>query len=194
MSMVMRVSDKVVAMEFGRKIAEGLPGRGAAGPDGDRGLPRSGDSDALLEVAELRAGYGPVNVLHDVDLAVDDGEIVVVLGANGAGKTTTMRAISGTIARSGTITFDGQSIVDGRRPSASCGAGIAQVPQGRGTFPELSVDDNLRIGAYTRRDGERRRRHRPLVRDVPAAGRAARTSAPAACPAASSRCWPSPGR
>jgi branched-chain amino acid transport system ATP-binding protein len=75
-----------------------------------------------------------------------------MLGANGAGKTTTMRAVSGTIHRSGNVTFDGQSIVNSS-PDAIVRGGIAQVPQGRGTFPELSVLDNLRIGAYTRRDG-----------------------------------------
>ncbi len=107
---------------------------------------------SLLEVTELRAGYGPVNVLHELDFAVDDGEIVVVLGANGAGKTTTMRAVSGTIHRSGNVAFAGESIVDSSA-DAIVRAGIAQVPQGRGTFPELSVLDNLRIGAYTRRDG-----------------------------------------
>jgi branched-chain amino acid transport system ATP-binding protein len=107
---------------------------------------------SLLEVSQLRAGYGPVNVLHEVALAVDDGEIAVVLGANGAGKTTTIRAISGTIHRSGDVTFAGRSIVSSSAESI-VRAGIAQVPQGRGTFPELSVLDNLRIGAYTRRDG-----------------------------------------
>jgi branched-chain amino acid transport system ATP-binding protein len=103
----------------------------------------------VLEVRALRAGYGQVNVLHDIDLSVGPAEIVVVLGANGAGKTTMMRAISGTIAREGTIVYEGQSI---QRSSAEAivRSGIAQVPQGRGTFPELSVDDNLRIGAYTR--------------------------------------------
>jgi branched-chain amino acid transport system ATP-binding protein len=108
---------------------------------------------SLLEVSNLRAGYGQVNVLHELELSVDDGEIVVVLGANGAGKTTTMRAISGMIPRSGNVSFDGHSIVD-RSADAIVRAGIAQVPQGRGTFPELSVHDNLRIGAYTRRDRE----------------------------------------
>jgi branched-chain amino acid transport system ATP-binding protein len=107
---------------------------------------------SLLEVSRLRAGYGPVNVLHELELTVDDGEIVVVLGANGAGKTTTMRAISGTIHRSGDVSFAGRSIVTSSADSI-VRAGIAQVPQGRGTFPELNVEDNLRIGAYTRRDG-----------------------------------------
>jgi branched-chain amino acid transport system ATP-binding protein len=108
---------------------------------------------ALLEVEGLRAGYGPVNVLHHVNLSVEPREIVVILGANGAGKTTTMRAISGTISRRGTITFDGDDIT-AESPEQIVRLGIAQVPQGRGTFPELSVDENLRIGAYTRTDGE----------------------------------------
>jgi branched-chain amino acid transport system ATP-binding protein len=108
---------------------------------------------SLLEVSRLRAGYGPVNVLHDIELTVGDGEIVVVLGANGAGKTTTIRAISGTIHRSGTVTMAGNPIITAS-PDAIVRCGIAQVPQGRGTFPELNVEDNLRIGAYTRRDGE----------------------------------------
>jgi branched-chain amino acid transport system ATP-binding protein len=106
-----------------------------------------------LEVEGLRAGYGPVNVLHHVNLSVEPGEIVVILGANGAGKTTTMRAISGTIPREGAITFDGDDITT-MTPEHIVRLGIAQVPQGRGTFPELSVEDNLRIGAFTRKDSE----------------------------------------
>ena len=81
------------------------------------------------------------------------GDIVVILGANGAGKTTTMRAISGTIPREGAITFDGDDITTAS-PEHIVRLGIAQVPQGRGTFPELSVEDNLRIGAFTRKDSE----------------------------------------
>ena len=108
---------------------------------------------STLQVEGLRAGYGPINVLHDIALRVEPGEIVVILGANGAGKTTTMRAISGAIGRQGSVTFDGVDIT--KTPAEQIvRAGIAHVPQGRGTFPELSVEDNLRIGAYTRRDGE----------------------------------------
>ncbi|CAN5811827.1 ABC transporter ATP-binding protein [soil metagenome] len=107
----------------------------------------------VLSIAGLRAGYGQVNVLDDVDLTVEPGEVVVMLGANGAGKTTTMRAVSGMIPRRGSITFDGADITK-LSPEAIVRAGIAQVPQGRGTFPELSVEDNLRIGAYTRDDVE----------------------------------------
>jgi branched-chain amino acid transport system ATP-binding protein len=108
---------------------------------------------ALLELSGVRAGYGAVNVLHEIDLTVGGGEVVVVLGANGAGKTTTMRAVSGMIQRSGRIVFDGRDIT--KSPAETIvRLGVAQVPQGRGTFAELSVEDNLRIGAYTRRDAE----------------------------------------
>jgi branched-chain amino acid transport system ATP-binding protein len=90
-------------------------------------------------------------VLHGVDLTVGDGEVVVVLGANGAGKTTTMRAISGVIHRRGTIVFDGNDIAHATADEI-VHAGIAQVPQGRGTFVDLTVEENLRVGAYIRKD------------------------------------------
>jgi len=108
---------------------------------------------SLLEVAGLDAGYGAVKVLHGLTLQVDAGEAVVVLGANGAGKTTTLRAISGMIPASGSIRFDGESIL-GRRPDQLLRSGIAHVPQGRGTIVDLTVEENLRIGAYSRRDTE----------------------------------------
>jgi len=103
----------------------------------------------LLEVRGLTAGYGAVQVLQGLDLTVNEGEVAVILGANGAGKTTTMRAISGMIARSGTVNFDGQDICR-TAPNEIVKLGIAQVPQGRGTFTDLTVEDNLRAGAYTR--------------------------------------------
>ena len=99
----------------------------------------------------LTAGYGPVTVLEGIDLEVAEGEIVVMLGANGAGKTTTMRAISGVIPRQGTVEYRGSSILRSS-PDAIVRGGLVQVPQGRGTFPELSVEDNLHAGAYVRRD------------------------------------------
>ncbi len=106
---------------------------------------------ALLEVTDLHAGYGPVEVLHGLNLRVDEGEVVVVLGANGAGKTTTIRAISGTIPRRGAISMAGHNISH-TSPDAIVRHGVAQVPQGRGTFPDLTVEDNLRVGAYIRSD------------------------------------------
>ncbi len=108
---------------------------------------------SLLSVSQLKAGYGPITVLHDLELHVEPGEIVVMLGANGAGKTTTMRAVSGMIPRTGHVVFDGHDIAKSS-PDAIVRAGIAQVPQGRGTFPELNVEDNLRVGAFTRSDGD----------------------------------------
>jgi branched-chain amino acid transport system ATP-binding protein len=130
---------------------------------------------SLLEVDELTAGYGQGLVLHGVSFTVDEGRIVSILGPNGAGKTTTLRAISGMVETRGRITFDGKELV-GRGPDEIARAGIAHVPEGRGTFTELSVEENLLVGAYTRRDkdvradverccewfprlGERRRQH-----------------------------------
>jgi branched-chain amino acid transport system ATP-binding protein len=106
---------------------------------------------SLLELEGVEARYGPVRALHGVSLTVGEGELIAVLGANGAGKTTTLRAVSGTVRRSGEITFNGARLP--RRPDAIARAGIAHVPEGRGTFSELSVWDNLRLGAYTRRNG-----------------------------------------
>jgi branched-chain amino acid transport system ATP-binding protein len=105
----------------------------------------------LLELRDVEARYGPVKALHGVSVSVERGQIVSVLGANGAGKTTTLRAISATVRRSGTVRFDGKSLP--RSPEAVARAGIAHVPEGRGTFSELSVWDNLRLGAYVRRGG-----------------------------------------
>jgi branched-chain amino acid transport system ATP-binding protein len=107
----------------------------------------------LLAVEQLTGGYGAVRVLHGIDFTVEEGEVVVILGANGAGKTTTLRALSGLIDAKGRIRFEGHDIV-GRRPERVAAAGIAHVPQGRGTITDLTVDENLRLGAYTRRDRE----------------------------------------
>ena len=104
----------------------------------------------LLELDDVTASYGPVQALHGVSLTVGEGEIVAVLGANGAGKTTTLRAISGTVPRGGVVDFEGEMLRGG--PVAAARAGIAHVPEGRGTFVELTVEENLRLGAYTRRD------------------------------------------
>ena len=103
----------------------------------------------LLELTGVSARYGEVRALHGISLSVGEGELVTVLGANGAGKTTTLRAISGTVRRSGDVVFDGRRLP--RRPEGTARAGIAHVPEGRGTFMELSVSDNLRLGRYTRR-------------------------------------------
>jgi branched-chain amino acid transport system ATP-binding protein len=105
---------------------------------------------ALLELDDVRARYGPVQALNGVSLSVDEGKIVALLGANGAGKTTTLRAISNTVRREGGIRFAGKA-VGGGGPDDVARLGIAHVPEGRGTFAELTVWENLRLGAYTRR-------------------------------------------
>jgi branched-chain amino acid transport system ATP-binding protein len=104
----------------------------------------------LLELDRLTAHYGPVQALYDVSLTVREGEVVAVLGANGAGKTTTLRAISGTVSRTGAVELDGKQLKGG--PEAAARAGIAHVPEGRGTFVDLTVRENLRLGAYARRE------------------------------------------
>ena len=106
---------------------------------------------ALLELSEVRAGYGPTSVLHGVSLSVPEGGVVSLLGANGAGKTTTLRAITGGVRWSGEITFRGHSLR--RMPTEEIvRRGIAHVPEGRGICTELTVDENLRLGAHLRRD------------------------------------------
>jgi branched-chain amino acid transport system ATP-binding protein len=107
--------------------------------------------EALLELEDVTARYGRVTALHGISLTVGEGEAVAVLGANGAGKTTTLRAISGSVKRGGRIAFAGKSIARSS-PEATTRAGIAHVPEGRGTLTDLTVRENLRLGAYTRRD------------------------------------------
>jgi len=106
---------------------------------------------ALLEARGLRAGYGAGEVLHGIFFVVDTGGVTVLLGANGAGKTTTLRAVSGMLRTTGEIRFDGTRI-EGRATEDIARLGVAHVPDGRGTFMELTVAENLRLGAYIRRD------------------------------------------
>lgn len=105
----------------------------------------------LLELTDVTASYGPVQVLDGVSLSVPEGGAVGILGANGAGKTTTLRAISGTVRTGGKITFEDRDI-RGLRPDQVAALGIAHVPEGRGTLPQMSVKENLRVGAYRRKD------------------------------------------
>ncbi len=104
----------------------------------------------LLELENVTARYGPVQALHGVSLTVHEGQIAAVLGANGAGKTTTLRTVSGTVRRDGELRFAGKPLAN-VGPDGSARLGIAHVPEGRGTFAELTVWENLRLGAYTRR-------------------------------------------
>ena len=106
---------------------------------------------ALLQVARLEAQYRWTKVLHGVDFAVEEGGITTILGANGAGKTTTLRAVCGMIKTAGEVRFEGRRI-DGRATEDIVRLGIAHVPEGRGTFVNLTVAENLRLGAYGRRE------------------------------------------
>jgi branched-chain amino acid transport system ATP-binding protein len=106
---------------------------------------------ALLEIRDLDVHYGAIHALHGVSLQVEAGQIVTLIGANGAGKSTTLRAISGMVKPTrGEIRFDGQPIT-GRPPHELVRLGIAQAPEGRGIFANLTVDENLEIGSYIRR-------------------------------------------
>jgi branched-chain amino acid transport system ATP-binding protein len=107
----------------------------------------------MLRVSGLVAGYGPVSVLHGLDFELAEGEVVVILGANGAGKTTTLRALCGMIQVRGTVELAGSSIV-GKKVEEVVRLGMAHVPQGRGTIADLTVEENLRAGAFVRKDRE----------------------------------------
>src|SRR5256714_8651281 len=113
---------------------------------------------ALLELTDVQAAYGSVRALHGVSLAVEEGSIVALLGANGGGKTTTLRSISGMVRKTGgNVLFDGR-VINTRGPEDVARLGIAHVPEGRGTLAQLTVWENLRMGAYIRRDAAAIRR------------------------------------
>jgi len=109
---------------------------------------------ALLELHDVRASYGAIRALHGVSLKVEEGSIVALLGANGAGKTTTLRAITGMVKATGEISFAGKNIT-GMAPEEVARLGIAHVPSGRGTMTQLTVWENLQMGAYVRRDRDK---------------------------------------
>ncbi|MGK8490064.1 ABC transporter ATP-binding protein [Nocardia asiatica] len=106
---------------------------------------------AFLSVSDLHAGYGGAKVLHGLTFAVAEGSVCAILGPNGAGKTTLLRALCGMVGVRGTVRLDGVECT-GKSPDAIARAGVAHVPEGRGTFLPLTVEDNLRLGAYRHRD------------------------------------------
>src|SRR5581483_6354645 len=125
-------------------------GKSAQRPGGDDRLSRDTALMApILELRGVRAFYGPSEVLHGVDVAVAEGGMTVLLGANGAGKTTALRAICGMVRREGEILFAGQHL-EHRATEDIARLRIAHVPEGRGTFIGLTVEENLRLGGYTR--------------------------------------------
>ena len=110
-----------------------------------------GSGRLLLEVRDLHATYGQGEVLHGIDFEVPEGSVVTILGSNGAGKTTTLRALTGEVSTKGTIRFDGDDL-SGRSTESIVRRGIAHVPQGRGTFVNFTVEENLRLGANLRKN------------------------------------------
>ena len=104
----------------------------------------------MLKINDLHVGYGEAEVLHGISLEVQDGGLVTLIGANGAGKSTTLKSISGMLSlKSGTIEFEDRRI-DGRRPDTIIGLGISHCPEGRRVFPDMTVLENLELGAYTK--------------------------------------------
>ena len=111
----------------------------------------------LLELTDVTAGFGPLTVLHGITFSVEEGTIAGIFGLNGAGKSVTMKTIAGTVAaRSGSIVFDGQDLTR-LSPEKRVGLGLGHVPQGRQVFPKLTVEENLRLGAYTLRRKDKKR-------------------------------------
>jgi ABC-type branched-subunit amino acid transport system ATPase component len=164
MSLVMGISDEIVVLDAGRRLAHGRPEKvrndpqvieaylGGAQFDTQQRPSRAQYGAELLDVQALTAGYGAAGVLKDVALGVREGELVAVLGANGAGKSTLMRALSGLLRPvGGRVMFAGCDVAtfSAHRIAAQ---GLVLVPEGRQVFPELTVLDNIRLGAYTRRD------------------------------------------
>ena len=165
MSLVMGISDHIHVLDAGRCIADGPPAEIRANADVRRAY--LGDSDftgrgraagwrpsqeTVLETSDLTAGYGAAPALEGIDLSVRDGEMVAVLGANGAGKSTLMRTVTGLHrAERGSVMFLGKEITT-FAASRIAGQGLILVPEGRQVFPELSVIDNIRLGAFARGD------------------------------------------
>ncbi|HET7420549.1 MAG TPA: ATP-binding cassette domain-containing protein [Candidatus Dormibacteraeota bacterium] len=161
MSLVMRVCDYVYVLDFGKMLARGAPQKVRNDPKvvaaylGEESKELTGrvepavatrrEEPPLLEVEDLAAGYGGLEVIRNVNLAVRPGEVVACIGANGAGKTTTLRAISGMIRpRAGRVRFGGKSIA-GVAPDRIVQSGLIHIPEGRGLFPRISVEDTLRL-------------------------------------------------
>lgn len=156
MPIVMKTADRLLVLNFGQKIADAPPSEILSNQAVRDAY--FGEEMPHAEVVGLHAGYGPVNVLDDVSIRVDEHAFFGLLGANNAGKSTLINALSGTVAaRRGRIVFDGQDIT-GLGPEKVVDLGIIQVPEGRLVFPQMSVIDNLLLGGFSKRARGQRQR------------------------------------
>jgi branched-chain amino acid transport system ATP-binding protein len=180
MNLVMGISDRVIVLDAGSKISEGTPAQVSADPrvlkaylgeakaaNRARTQPLAPGRETVMTTERLGSGYGAASVIRDVTVAVESGELIAVLGANGAGKSTLMRALSGLNRPvAGAVLFMGERI-ESYGASRVARRGLVLVPEGRQVFPELSVIDNLRLGAYARPSADLRQRIEQLLDRFP---------------------------
>ena len=153
MDLVMQFSDRIYVIDFGQDDFFRHARRGKGGQESYRRIPGGGRmSDVILSIKDLKVSYGGIEAVKGISFDVRQGEIVTLIGANGAGKSSTLRAISGLVKPSGgSISFEGQDIT-GKNPTDIVKQGVTLVPEGRRIFADLTVLENLRIGAYLRHD------------------------------------------